>query len=71
MYEKNLGTFSSRERVLRIKQVLEGKSYFNFRVYYGNYAGNWTVVVTSEHEEAVKYPQEATDMIVYLLAYVV
>lgn len=68
MYEKKLGNFSSKERVLRIKEILEEKSYFNFRVHYGNHAGNWSVIVTSEHEEAVKYPQEATDMIVYLLA---
>lgn len=64
--EVNLGTFSSKEQADKIVDALEGETFFNFVVQYGNYANNYSVDVMTEYPDADQGRFEK--MVMHLLA---
>lgn len=66
MIEINLGNIGSEEQAKRIKQALEGKSFYNFKVYFASIAQNWPVSVTTDYPGAVE--SEVREMVLYILA---
>jgi len=61
-----LGNIGSEEQAIRIKEVLQGKTFYNFRVDYSSYMGNWPVSVTTDDTEATE--ADVTAMVLFVLA---
>lgn len=61
-----LGNISSKEQAERIYNKIEGKSYYNFRVDFGNCAGNYPVSVTTYLEGAEE--DEVKEMLFFVMA---
>lgn len=58
--------YFSRSTCENIKQKFEGKTFMNFHIEYGGFAGNYTITVTSDIEENDK---ELAEMFIhYVLA---
>lgn len=66
MIEIKLGNIGSEEQAKRIKQKLEGKSFYNFKVHYASMAQNWPVSVTTDYPGAVE--SEVREMLLFILA---
>lgn len=47
----------------KIKEKMQNKSFFNFDISYGNYAGNCTLIIRSNNENYDE--QELKDMFIY------
>ena len=62
----NIGNMGSKEKAERIKQVLSGKSFYNFQVSTVSFMGNWPVSVWTDHEGADE--REVLDMVIFILA---
>lgn len=61
-----LGNIGSKEQAEKIANKLNGKTYYNFQVHYGIYAGNYPVSVSTDYEGATE--QEITEMLLFVLA---
>ena len=66
MIEINIGNIGSEEQAKRIKQALEDKSFYNFRICYTSMAQNWPISVTTDYPGAVE--SEVREMLLYILA---
>ena len=47
----NVEGYFSKEQCIRIKEKLQGKTYFNFNIQYGGMAGNNNIIVTSDNKD--------------------
>ena len=61
-----LGNFDSKEQVEKIKNKLNGESYYNFEVSHGIYMSNYPVYVSTSYEGAKE--NEVKDMLLYVMA---
>jgi len=61
-----LGNIGTEEQAKKIKNVLEGKSFYNFRVEYANMMQNWPVSVSTEYQDTTE--EELREMVLFNLA---
>jgi len=61
-----LGNVQSEDQAKKLVEKLNGKTYYNFSVQYGTYAGNYPVTVTTEYEGAKK--KEVKSMLMFVMA---
>jgi hypothetical protein len=61
-----LGNIGSKEQVEKLILKLSGKTYMNFIVDFGIYAGNYPVTVSTERPETTE--DELKDMVLFYLA---
>ena len=61
-----LGNIGSKEQVEKLILKLSGKTYMNFIVDYGIYAGNYPVTISTETPETTE--DELKDMLLFYLA---
>ena len=72
--EIELGNIGSENQVKRTKALVEGKTYFNFKVHYSPDAGNFPTFVTTDYEipetdeEVEGLHKEAKEALLFLLA---
>ena len=61
-----LGNVGSKEQADKLVAKLSGKSYFNFMVEYGTFAGNYPVTVSTDYPTATK--KAFRNMLMFVLA---
>lgn len=61
-----LGNIGNQQQAEKIKNKIEGKTYYNFIVDYAPAAGNYPVTVSTDYPNADE--SEAKDMLMFLLA---
>jgi len=61
-----LGNLPSKEQAEKLIEKLSGKTYMNFIVQYGSYAGNFPAYVMTERPDTTE--EELKDMVLYYLA---
>jgi len=64
--EIQLGVLSDKSQAEKVVKIINGKTYYNFRAFYGVYAGNYPVTVFTEYPGANE--NEVKDMLLFLLA---
>ena len=66
----SLGNVGSEEKALKIKEALNGKTYYKFIVSYSHFAGNYPVIISTSYingNEDVTV-DELKDAVLYCLA---
>ena len=61
-----LGHVGSKEQAEKIREILNGKSFYDFEVHYACMAHNWPVSVTTNYPDATE--NEVRQMLLYVLA---
>jgi hypothetical protein len=58
-----IGGFFSKNQCERIKEIMQGKTFYNFNIQYGGWGGNNTLLVSSEIEGYTS--KELKEMFIY------
>lgn len=61
-----LGNIGSKQKAERIREKIQGQTFFNFQVFFGPCAGNYPVTVTADNEAGTE--DEARQMLMFLMA---
>ena len=61
-----LGNIGNKEQAEKLISKLQGKTYMNFIVDYGVYAGNYPVTVSTERAETTE--EELKSMVLFYMA---
>ena len=65
-----LGNIGNEEKAQKIRETLQGRSYYNFQVDFSACAGNWPVSVSTSYTHDGQAPEQAEvmGMIMFCLA---